>query len=457
MPIGGVRLATVEAALGWAVSELTEEVVRDLVDASAREDTDLEFKGELYGTSDSEKRDLSGDVAAIATAIGGVIIIGVGAVDGVATSVAPVLLSEDEELRMRQIVMSGVVPVPQFSILPVPIAGTGTGCYGILVPRSREKPHAVRVGTGFRFPIRQGPQIRYLTESEVAAAYRSRFTSDRDREERLLEVMSDGLASVARDDNAWLSMALVPVSGGEFRISRESQRALGEWSQQYSGGFPADVLSASRITTGLRRVVFRQPGREGLRSVLGHAEFHVDGSSFVALPMAFAARDSSGRPMPDTPEGDLLADDERLVLAVLAFLSVGVDFASRIAHATGDALVRFDLGGIASEDGRLQHPIRLTQSRRFGLVDRRSEVSASRLATSLQTVDLNAAASATTDLMVASRLVLSDLFNALGVAEVEQIDEGGRFRARYFRSEWRVNMTEWADAHGVEISEVTLD
>jgi hypothetical protein len=58
--------------------------------------------------------------------------------------------------------------------------------------------------------------------------------------------------------------------------------------------------------------------------------------------------------------------------------------------------------------------------------------------------------------MVAWRLVLSDLYNAMGVADVEQIDEAGSFRARYSQLEWGAVMSTWADVHCVDVSEETL-
>ena len=60
--------------LGADLDEVTVESIQNLV--GMREDRDLEFKRERYGTSDGQKKEAAYDVAALANASGGVIIIG---------------------------------------------------------------------------------------------------------------------------------------------------------------------------------------------------------------------------------------------------------------------------------------------------------------------------------------------------------------------------------------------
>ncbi len=94
----------VEIVLGKTLANVLAADLATLVAGAVREDVDLDYKGQLYGNSDAERRDLAGDVAAMANTVGGVIALGVEEADGAAARLAPVALSEVEELRMRQIV-----------------------------------------------------------------------------------------------------------------------------------------------------------------------------------------------------------------------------------------------------------------------------------------------------------------------------------------------------------------
>jgi predicted HTH transcriptional regulator len=168
------RLASL---LGAAADGVTRSHLQALVAQTVREDADIEFKARLYGTSDKQKRDLAADVAALANERGGVIVLGVAEEDGVASGLCPVEVSENEELRMRQIVASSCAPHVAFEIHRVrddPDAA-GNGFFLLVVPPSAARPHSVQKGVDLRFPRRDGALTRYMTESEVAQLYRDRL------------------------------------------------------------------------------------------------------------------------------------------------------------------------------------------------------------------------------------------------------------------------------------------
>jgi len=131
------------------------------------EEFDLDFKRELYGNTDKAKRDLAGDVAALANTAGGVIVIGVAEDDQArAVDADGVVLTDTEKGRMLQIVASGVSPLPAIDIIAVPEtfdSSNGTsdrddeparGFYLVVVPKSASMPHAVIINDAFRFPMR---------------------------------------------------------------------------------------------------------------------------------------------------------------------------------------------------------------------------------------------------------------------------------------------------------------
>jgi hypothetical protein len=60
-----------ERTFGTTLDNVTHAHVVELVTNAVTEQYDLEFKSAMYGRSDSEKRDLCGDVAAMAKTAGG--------------------------------------------------------------------------------------------------------------------------------------------------------------------------------------------------------------------------------------------------------------------------------------------------------------------------------------------------------------------------------------------------
>lgn len=92
---------------GTTLAALTADHITLLVENGVGEEFDLDFKSSPYGRSDSDRRALASDVAALANTAGGVIIVGVKEDTQARASAAPgVALSDDEASRMRQIVAS---------------------------------------------------------------------------------------------------------------------------------------------------------------------------------------------------------------------------------------------------------------------------------------------------------------------------------------------------------------
>jgi hypothetical protein len=96
------------------------------------------------------------------------------------------------------VVASLVAPVPDFDVRMIPDdAEGGDGNHGfvaISVERSSAGPHAVAVQTSLRYPRRTGTTTRYLSEPEVADAYRQRLAGLGNVEQRLSQVWADGIS-----------------------------------------------------------------------------------------------------------------------------------------------------------------------------------------------------------------------------------------------------------------------
>lgn len=107
---------------------------------------------------------------------GGLLIIGLDeGADGLINASTPMVDADlsGEELRISQIV-SHRLARPAFTVYRTG-AASGGGYLIISVPPSVRRPHAVVVNDALRYPVREGAGKRYLSESEVADQYRSRF------------------------------------------------------------------------------------------------------------------------------------------------------------------------------------------------------------------------------------------------------------------------------------------
>jgi predicted HTH transcriptional regulator len=187
--------------LGAPLDELGSAHIEALVANKVRESFDLDFKATLYGNGDSARRDLCGDIAALANTSGGVIVLGVEE-DAHATSTGTpgVSVSDAERNRMLQVVAAGVAPMPALDVLTIATeADPGRGFYVLAVPRSTRAPHAVVVNEGFRYPVRNGTTTRYLSEPEIAAAYRERDAHAGERSAKLAAAVDAALVGVNRE------------------------------------------------------------------------------------------------------------------------------------------------------------------------------------------------------------------------------------------------------------------
>jgi hypothetical protein len=138
--MAALRSRRLESLFGVPVGDVTAEQIRQLVGNAVTEEFDLDYKRSMYGSTDSDKRALRIDVAALANTAGGVIIIGVEEDDQArATAAAGVRLSDAEVGRMRQIISPGLSPMPVVDILSVP-DGADASRERSCAPTGRHRP-----------------------------------------------------------------------------------------------------------------------------------------------------------------------------------------------------------------------------------------------------------------------------------------------------------------------------
>jgi len=410
---------------GASLADLGNARIEALVEHGVREDADLSFRATLYGKTDEERHELCRDVAAMRNDRGGVIVLGVADRDAVAIACPEVRLSRREERRMHQIVASGTAPHAAFSIRAVKGRARGRGFYLLIAEPSPLRPHAVLENTGLRYPRRDGPSTRYLSEIEVADLYRDRFRGEREQIERLGKIGSDILGTVNPADRVggldgpWLIASLVPNDRRALMISAAGRDELQGWARaEHVSLDPIDGFFEHPPAAGVgveRYTVSTVLDSSGAPPHTSYLEVHNDGA--MAAARAFHSEPSTG-PHAGRDENATTISESQLVHNALLALRVIGRSALHNAGARGDATVELRLTGraiyLAGDSADLP------EGHRSG---RRVELAVSR-----HTVPLECLAGDRGDFLVATRMMLADIFHAFGIAEVPHITQQLRLR-----------------------------
>jgi hypothetical protein len=420
---------------GAPLPDVRQEHIEGLVSSDAREAADLDFKASLYEKTEQATRELCKDIAAMRNDRGGVIVLGVADENGIAVDCPEVPLSDDEERRMRHIVASGTTPHAAFDIQPVPGKTSGKGFYLLIAQPSPFRPHAVIVGEGFRYPRRDGSTTRYLSEIEIADMYRSRFRGEREQLDRLGRIGQEALDRVVQDD-PWVVASLVPNNSGALPISFSERTAIEQWARDeccsndaIDGFFPSTAMAG----VGVERYTIATVYDDGKRPGAAYAQCHVDGAGAAALVFYKQGNETDGITVFGTD----------LVWRTAKALRLIGRHAVR-AGAYGEAAVHLQLVG----EGMYLGFYRDGFPHRF----KDTDLSISQ-AHSRHTVPLESLVADSQKLLAATRLMLNDIFNAFGRAEVSHITQDGTLRLAYFLDP---ELAKWAEARGVPTTAETL-
>jgi len=293
--LSGGWAARLRTIFGVALSEIGEKHLQLLVNQEIREDADLDFKETLYGNGDSERREFAADIAAMANDRGGLLVIGVRDEADVAVKLTPVPLGPAEEGRMRAMGAGNLAPFAPFEILPVEAADPpGHRYYLVVVPPSADRPHAVRKDIDLRYPRRHGASKRWLSESEVADAYRDRFTRTGSDVDRVRTVLEQGRQAMKpTEERPLLAIAIAPSQRGSLLIDEDAVKRAEERVRRVDfvrGESPFDApwagLIAPLVGVGQRRLRIGTPSqRREIDTHYTYAELHVDGCTFFGEPI----------------------------------------------------------------------------------------------------------------------------------------------------------------------------
>lgn len=206
--------------------------LNELVDAQVPEGLRLEYKKELYGTSDRDKRELLKDVSALANSHGGHLVLGIDETAGVATEVAGIESqnSDNEVLRIEQMVRSGIEPVISgIRIRSIPVE-PNRYVFVLRIPRSSHPPHRVIAKGTNRFYARHSagvhePSIEELrvlfTQSSSALNQARQF-----RDDRIAAVCTDkGSRPLVSGGRVFLHIVPIAAFSGMVNLDLEAVHA----------------------------------------------------------------------------------------------------------------------------------------------------------------------------------------------------------------------------------------
>lgn len=273
----------IHRALGVEPGDLTIDLLEQAVQAGVRESENLDWKESLYDTQNPKWREEAAkDIAAMANSGGGWLVFGVRDEDDAAAGLSPVPWSGAEKQRLRQVAYAHIgPPVVGLSFTPV-AAGDGTGSVvAVRIPDSAETPHLARRGQdGYVAPRRNGPHTIYMSEREIAEAYRVRFRARAEREAAIESLYRETADALSPEHGASLIVAALPrdPKSGTQPMAQPDAREIVHHAT------PSALLSGHGLIhgedgayrRGLRQWVLRSGSRRPWRKTI-----HEDGSVTV--------------------------------------------------------------------------------------------------------------------------------------------------------------------------------
>lgn len=454
------RFPRVEALLGGPLEQISYAQLASLVgNPVAGEDEDLDYKATHYSADPAGRAELTKDVAALANGIGGVLVLGL-AEDRRSlfpTAVTPVEFTDGKLRQIRQAVASNLRPTPRIELFPKhDQPGSNQGILAIAVPRSLDAPHAVLDQPRLSYPRRDGSTTRWLTEAEVATAYRRRFQQLADRQDQLVRVDQDvegavenlELAAPRKGNEPVLTVALVPDIPGGMVVDHASVRRVRDQELVAVPLLGRTAATFQRARVGARRIVlFDDTPPQYV------AELHADGSG------AWAARGALETVTMQASNGSwpFGADTDSIVTLVLSALRHLAQHAVTRTGAAGTAALRVRLESRVPVEHRILlpntprvQPIHLAHDRPEESAVWRS-FNAHRSAVGHAHALLNDLADGGVGLVQSASLLISDLFQHYGVAETEQISRDGSIIANKWSEAERARISNWAQQASVPV------
>ncbi len=442
------RSSRLESLLGSQWDQASYAQIASLVERREQESVDLDFKSKNYmlpsGAAESAKDDkrfeLIKDVAAMGNSAGGILILGIGE-DGQARAKNVQLVDvSDQYKRWIDTAIAGhIYPHLRADVKGVESPdGEGRGFLIIAIPFSPSGPHAVlRKGGCLTYPRRSGTTTVFLSENEVAHAYRSRLSrvSHRQTELEQLHGEAPGLLRAAGEGGeVRVIVTLVPDMPGDHRMDGASFRSFVE---QNSAPIPlvgaGDGGTFRKYTLRAGRYIAYGGGwRDSIELPCCSLLASGGGTVSISVPSEF-----------QSVEGYYEINDDRIVDAVLG----GLKFLARHARdraATGG--VASVMAQVKSNRGalRLNYTDPLVAHVNDGVTQHYP------MASAMAVIDEMAEDGG--PLVAATYELVAPLLHEFGVTEPRQVTRDGEIRLNtWWPLEVRRRYQSWAEGAGIGV------
>lgn len=158
---------------------LSEIDIQDLVTGGVPEGLRIEYKRELYGATDADKKEALKDISAFGNADGGHLIIGVESQNGVPAVVHGIEVPNPDEtvLRLEQLARSSIEPRILGIRTRAVVLANGRCCIVMRIPKSWTAPHRVNAYGTNRYWVRNSGGVHEASVEELRSMFLSGATA----------------------------------------------------------------------------------------------------------------------------------------------------------------------------------------------------------------------------------------------------------------------------------------
>ncbi len=229
------------------LGQLSRQDIDDLIDYTVRESKVIEYKTTLPAGNDDSKKEFLADISSFANTIGGHLLYGIEAKDGVPTAAPGLAIHNlDQEIqRLDNIISTGLKPRIRYTMTPIEAANKQP-VIAIHVERSHNSPHRVTFAGHDKFYARNSQGKYPMDVNELRAAFLASSTAATAitafRQERINRIMNNNNLISVTTTGALLVMHLLPLeaftTSMEYNVQPLLQPPLSLLPITYRGAMP---------------------------------------------------------------------------------------------------------------------------------------------------------------------------------------------------------------------------